>query len=123
MSNLTYSMLVWGSNINRLIKLQKRAIRIVSLQKSKSHTEPIFKELNLLKLQDILTLQHLKFYYKFRHNNIPIYLQVQVIMMKSLGVVLFVLMMISHLSTLASADCAWCTLCTGCNSAELTTCW
>ena len=30
-----------------------------------SHTEPLFKRLNLLKVDDILTLQELTFYFKY----------------------------------------------------------
>ena len=40
-----------------------------------SHTEPLFKQLNLLKVEDILTLQELKFYFKYNQGILPIYLQ------------------------------------------------
>ena len=40
-----------------------------------AHTEPFFKNLKLLKIQDILTLQTLKIYHKFRNNNLPNYIQ------------------------------------------------
>ena len=40
-----------------------------------AHTEPFFKNLKLLKIQDILTLQTLKIYHKFRKNNLPNYIQ------------------------------------------------
>ena len=40
-----------------------------------AHTEPFFKNLKLLKIQDILTLQTLKIYNKFRNNNLPNYIQ------------------------------------------------
>ncbi len=38
-------------------------IRIISVSKYNTHTEPIFKQLELLKLMDILKLQELKVYY------------------------------------------------------------
>ena len=57
------------------MKLQKRAVRIVSLSKYNAHTEPILKNLNLLKVTDILKLQVLKFFYRYRHNMLPNYLQ------------------------------------------------
>ncbi len=53
----------------------KRVIRIISISKYNAHTEPIFKQLELIKLMDILTLQELKFYYKYKNNGLPYYLQ------------------------------------------------
>ena len=38
-----------------------------------AHTESFFKNLKLLKIQDILTLQTLKIYHKFRNNKLPYY--------------------------------------------------
>ena len=37
----------------KIFKLQKKAIRIISLAKYNAHTEPLFKTLNLLKMNDI----------------------------------------------------------------------
>ena len=54
--HLQYSILTWGFKHNRIAKLQKRAVRIISCSKYNSHTEPIFKQLNLLKLHDIFVL-------------------------------------------------------------------
>ncbi len=50
-------------------------IRIIYLNKYNAHTEPIFKELKLIKLNDILKLQELKFYYKFKNIKLPHHLQ------------------------------------------------
>ena len=49
----------------RIIKLQKRAIRIMTLSKYNAHTEPLFKELNLLKIRGIYDIQCTKFWCKF----------------------------------------------------------
>ena len=38
-----------------------------------AHTEPLFKTLNLLKINDIFTLSQLKFYHKFINNKLPKY--------------------------------------------------
>ena len=54
--------MTWGYKCDRINKLQKKAIRIVSLSKYSAHTEPIFKRLNLLTVADILKIQELKFY-------------------------------------------------------------
>ena len=61
MCHLNYGILVCGHNLNRLLMVQKRAVRIISYI---AHTEPIFKKLNLLKLEDIFKLHQLKFYCK-----------------------------------------------------------
>lgn len=75
LSHLNFCIIVWGYQCERIIKLQKKAIRILSLSKYNAHTEPLFKELKLLKVKDILKLQELKFYYKYRNNKLPYYLQ------------------------------------------------
>ena len=73
--HLQYSILCWGFNTGRVSTLQKRAIRIITRSKYNSHTEPIFKQLGLLKLEDIFHLSLLKFYYKLQKNTLPHYLQ------------------------------------------------
>ena len=70
---LNYGILVWGQNYKRIVKLQKRVMRIIACSKYNAQSEPLFKELNLLKLEDIRKLQELKFYYKLVHRPIPSY--------------------------------------------------
>ena len=53
-----------GSQINRIHLLQKRAILNISNSNFRAHTEPLFKERNLLKVQDIYYIAVLKFYFK-----------------------------------------------------------
>ena len=60
---------------NRLFKIQKRAIRIVANSKYNPHTEPLFKLYRILKLADVLTLQTMKVYHKFRNNELSVYMQ------------------------------------------------
>ncbi len=72
---LNYGILAWGYHCEIISKLQKKSIRILSLSKYNAHTEPIFKELKLLKVKDILWLQELKFYYKYKNHKLPHYLQ------------------------------------------------
>ena len=62
---INYGLLVWGYENEKIFKLQKKAIRLISLAKYNAHTEPLFKTLNLLKINDIFTSSQLKFYYKF----------------------------------------------------------
>ena len=67
--------MAWGFESNRIIKLQKKALRIITLSNYISHTDPLYKQLSLLKVDDILKLQQLKFYYNYLHNDLPCYLQ------------------------------------------------
>ena len=72
-SNLNYGILVWGFSCQRLIKLQKKAIRIISRSKYNAHTGPIFKTLDILTLDDLFNLNALKFYYKYIRDTLPPY--------------------------------------------------
>ncbi len=74
LSHINYGLLLWGYSCKRIETLQKKSVRTISLSKYNAHTEPILKHLKLLKVSDILTLQTLKFYYKYRHGQLPLYL-------------------------------------------------
>ena len=55
-SYLSYCCLVWtqnSSSIQRIITLQKKAIRIINLLPRNFHTSPLFKQNSILKFQDI----------------------------------------------------------------------
>ena len=71
--HLQYAVLAWGFKNNRLTKLQKRAMRIITNSKYNAHTEPLFKALNLLKINDIFRLNAIKFYYKYTKGTLPLY--------------------------------------------------
>ncbi len=58
-----------------MFKLQNTIVRILRLSKYNAHTDPLFKILKLLKVNDIFKLQELKFYYKYKNNKLPHYLQ------------------------------------------------
>ena len=58
--HMTYGILAWGLHTNTIHKIQKRAIRIIAASKYNAHTEPLFKQSNLLKACDICKLQELK---------------------------------------------------------------
>ena len=74
LSHLNFGILAWGFDCGRIEKLQKKAVRIITLNKYNAHTDPLFKQLKLLKVKDILFLQEMKFYYKYLHNDLPEYL-------------------------------------------------
>ena len=71
--HINYMILVWGHHHKTITQLQKRAIRVITLSKYLAHTEPLFKNLNILKVEDIFRLQQLKFYYRFINVTLPDY--------------------------------------------------
>ena len=71
-----YCILVWGATINEgnpLHLLQKKALRLISNSNYIAHTEPICKNLRLLKLTDMFSIAVWKFYYKLMNNQLPTY--------------------------------------------------
>ena len=79
-----YSHLIYGSNLWGLISdenlkmievLQKKCIRIMTFSDFNSHTNPIFIDLKLLKVRDIIKSQQLNLVYKFYKNLLPTDLQ------------------------------------------------
>ncbi len=74
-SHLNCGLLIWGFKCEKITKLQKNIVRILSLSTYNAHTEPLFKQLKLLKIIDIFKLRELKFYYKYKNNKLPQYLQ------------------------------------------------
>ena len=70
-----YCAVVWGSNyqthLDKLMKLQKRAIRIIMKKPFYHPTNALFVELNLLKLKDIITEQKIIILSKFVSHSLP----------------------------------------------------
>ena len=69
---LYYCDLAWGgtykANLQRIVILQKRALRIVNNSTYDANTGPIFKELKLFKFHDIHSFQLGFFiFYKFSY--------------------------------------------------------
>ena len=73
LSHLQLGITNWGFDWDRISKLQKRALRIMTNSKYDAHTEPLFKQLHLLKVNDIFDVQCLKFWYKFVNTKLPNY--------------------------------------------------
>ena len=71
--HITYCIIIWGFECQRLTKIQKRCIRTVCCAKYNAHTEPLFKTLNLLKIEDIFKYHVLKFYFKLTNRTLPVY--------------------------------------------------
>ena len=64
----TYCNIIWSSaaitHLDPLIKLQKKAVRIISRAGYFDHTEALFKNLKLLQLRDVYNLNCAKFIYR-----------------------------------------------------------
>ena len=70
-----YCNLVWASTyrtkLSRLVILQKRVVRIIAKTQCYAHTDPIFKNLGILKFYDIHLLQLGLFMYSYQIRTLP----------------------------------------------------
>ena len=73
LSHLQFGISCWGAECNRLFNLQKHALGIMTNSKYNAHTEPLFKDLKLLKLSGIFYIKCMNFWYKFTNNTLPKY--------------------------------------------------
>ena len=63
-SRFSYGIKCWGFACSNLITVQKKAVRIMANRKLNSHTSPIFKTYNILKLEDLFKINCLKMHYR-----------------------------------------------------------
>ena len=73
-SYLSYCCLVWAKNcstIQRIIILQKKAIRIINFQLRNFRTSPLFKQNSILRFQDKICLENISFISKCLNNLSP----------------------------------------------------
>ena len=59
--------------LDKLVKLQKWAIRTISNSHYRSHTGPLFAKCNFLTVTDMHTLELGVFMYKFSINDLPVH--------------------------------------------------
>lgn len=73
--HFTYCIEVWGNAssayINSLFRLQKKTVRIIKSSAFRASTDPIFKELKLLKVSQIYIQNILMFVFKFLRGLLP----------------------------------------------------
>ena len=72
-SHLNYGLLLWGTHVNRVSKLQKKTVRILSNSEYLADSEPLFKTLKLPKIYNLCKLKLMKFYYNLSYNLLPSY--------------------------------------------------
>ena len=73
-SCLSYCCLAWAQNhstIQRIVIVQKRAVRIINFQPRNSHNSPLFKQNFILKFQDKICLENILFVSKSLNNLTP----------------------------------------------------
>ena len=70
-------ILVWGNNskIDRILKLQKKAVRVILNTRYNAHSDPLFKKLGVLKVTDMHMIAQLKFIYNHTRDLLPTNLQ------------------------------------------------
>ena len=71
--HLNYGLLLWGNRRSSVNILQKKAIRVVNYSPYLSHSEPTFKNLKLLNMDDLFTVKKIIFLHKLAHNTLPTY--------------------------------------------------
>ena len=73
--HLLYAIQIWSCSksgpINELFKMQKAAIRIIAGSSYNSHTEPLFKKLQVLPLPDLISFSKLQFMQRFWQDFLP----------------------------------------------------
>ena len=74
-SHLTYGCQLWGQNetsIEKTIILQQKAIRLISFANFRDNSSPLFKDLNVLKLLDIIKQSNILFTHNAINKKTPI---------------------------------------------------
>ena len=71
--HIIYGLYLWGLKCRRIKVLQRKAVRILAFKPYISHSTPIFKTLQILKIEDLYTIQLYKLYYKLRNSLLPSY--------------------------------------------------
>ena len=75
-SHLTYNLSIWGSrvlkkNIDKVFMQQKTCVRTIVGANMNAHTYPIFNELKIYKISEMINLELLKLGHKVAHNMLP----------------------------------------------------
>ena len=73
--HFTYGLLTWGNtnqcDMNKIILLQKRAIRSITKSHYNSHTEPLLQKCNIPKIQDLFNVEVTLFMHDYVNNTLP----------------------------------------------------
>ena len=73
--HLLYAVQIWSCShsglVNNIFKMQKKAIRIVAGMSYNSHTEPLFKKLQVRPLPDLIKYTKIQFMHRFKQGFLP----------------------------------------------------
>ena len=74
-SHMMYGSQSWSMKLNsvtdKISKLQKKAIRIITFSDFRDHTDPLFSQLEILKFTDNVTLLNCTFVYDYLNGALP----------------------------------------------------
>ena len=75
MPYINYGILIWGDTcktyLDKLVKLQKWAIRVITKSHYRSHTGPLFSKTNILTIQDMYKVDLGVFMYRYSIKDLP----------------------------------------------------
>ena len=61
-----------NENLDKIVKLQNKCVRILTFSDFRSHANPLFTDLKILKVNDVIKLEQLKLAYQYCNNLIPV---------------------------------------------------
>jgi hypothetical protein len=74
-ANLSYGITIYGcantTNLEKLRKMQKKALRLICNANFRAHTAPLFKEQKILPFDKLLEFSKIKFMHNFHFNQLP----------------------------------------------------
>ena len=74
-SQLNYGAGVLGNadeiHLNKIKVLQKKVILTISNADFNDHSSPLFRNLNILKFEDLLKMQYARLMWEYEHGNFP----------------------------------------------------
>ena len=74
-SHLIYGCNVWGltsdENLKKIEVLQRKCLRIITFSDFQAHSNPLFIDLKILKIRDIIKLNHLNLLYNYLSMSLP----------------------------------------------------
>ena len=75
-SHLSYGSIIWAQNssnqnVKRILRLQNKALRVISFANYRDHADPLYNNLNILKLNDSVKLNNLLLVYDSLNNRLP----------------------------------------------------
>ena len=74
-SHMNYACQIWGqinnTNVDRVFKLQKRCLRLITFSDFHAPSSELFSILNVLKIYDVIKLQNISLVHDILKNNCP----------------------------------------------------